>query len=146
MPPPTEEHTRPASTTALGSGIALTLCVLAALATDQLALHGISDRVQRHYAPHGTVPDPNLLFAYLYATGAVGLLAWALTLRGAARRRTWAAPVATALLFTATGGALFNLFVSEYGARILPAPWALATLLPCAAGTVAVALLWKERS
>lgn len=146
MAPPTAKHTRPASTTALGSGIVLTLCVVGALAADQLALHGIADRVQSHYAPHGTVPDPNLLFAYLYATGAVGLLAWALALRGATHRRPWAAPVATALLLTASGGALFNLFVSEHGARILPAPWALATLLPCAVGAVAVGLLWKERS
>ncbi|GAB3709274.1 hypothetical protein [Nocardiopsis oceani] len=144
--PLTEERTRPASTTALSAGIVLTLVVLAALVADHLALHGIADRVRDHYAPHGTVPDPNLLFAYLYATGTIGVLTWFLTVRGAARRRPWAAPAATAVLLAAFGGALFNLLVSEYGERILPAPWALLTLVPCLAGAVAVVLLWKERA
>ena len=67
---------------------------------------------------------------------------WLMTIWAVGRRKRGARLVATAVFVLATGIALLNLSVSEYGTRIFPTVWGILGLLPCVAGLVAVILLW----
>ncbi|GAA3747163.1 hypothetical protein [Salinactinospora qingdaonensis] len=128
---------------AMGVGLLLTLAVLVALAIDQASVGSIATHVQEHYAPHGTVPDPTVLYVYLYVTGGIGVVTWLLLIAAARTPRSWVAVLATIVFCCGLGGGLFNLTISEYGGPVLPALWSGLTLLPCVAGLVAVVLLWR---
>lgn len=130
----------------LWAGFVLTLLVLVFVAVDQASLNGIADHVQEHYAPHGTVPDPGVLYMYLYATGVVGLLTWAALIPSARARRGWVPWVATLVLLIAVCGGVFNLVITEYGGPVLPPLWSVLTLLPCVVGVAAVVMLWKDKA
>ena len=54
-------------------------------------------------------------------------------------------PVSTVLFVLATGLAVANLTIREYGQTILPTNLGLVGLLPCLTGLVAVTLLWRAR-
>ncbi len=127
---------------AMGLGLLLTVVELIALVIDQTAVHGIAHHLSALYAPYGLHPDPDWLFYYLYATTATGILLWLTTIWVVRRQKRWARVIAATVFVVATGIALLNLSVSEYGTRIFPLFWGILGLLPCVAGLAAVVLLW----
>lgn len=127
---------------AMGLGLLLTVVYLIALVIDQASVHSIAEHVRALYAPYGLHPDPNWLYYYLYATAAIGILLWLTTSWAVGRQKRWARVFATTVFVVATGTALLNLFVSEYGTPIFPRVWGILGLLPCVAGLAAIVLLW----
>jgi hypothetical protein len=105
---------------AMGQGLLLTVIALIALVIDQTTVHSIAHHMRALYAPYGLHPDPNWLYDYLYATAAIGILLWLTTIWVVRRQKRWARVVATTVFVVATGIALLNLSVSEYGTRIFP--------------------------
>jgi hypothetical protein len=84
--------------------------------------------------------------SYLVAIGALGITAWLWMVWAVIKQRRWARPAATTLFVLASGLAVANLTVREYGQTILPTQVGLVGLLPCLAGLAAVTLLWmRER-
>jgi hypothetical protein len=84
--------------------------------------------------------------AYLVTIGALGITAWLWMVWAVIKQRRWARPAATTLFVLASGLAVANLTVREYGQTILPTQVGLVGLLPCLAGLAAVTLLWmRER-
>ena len=138
----TELLDRRAAVAAMGIGLLLTVITLIALIIDQASLYSIADHVDALYSPFDLHPDPNVLFGYLYVTGAIGIVAWLLTIRGVRQRRRGVRVIASIVFMLATGIALLGLFASEYGTPIFPTVWGILGLLPCIAGLVAVILLW----
>lgn len=129
----------------LWAGLILTAGVLAAFVVDQVSLHSIADDVERHYAPFGAVPDPALIFTIAYVTGGLCLVGWAVMIRAVAADRAWAPWASVAALVIGVCGGLYVLVVTEYGEPVLPLPWSALPLVPCLAGSVAVAAMWKGR-
>jgi hypothetical protein len=139
---PAKPHLRRAAVTAMGIGLLLTVTTLIALIIDQTSIYSIADHVEALYAPLDLHPDPNVLFGILYVTGLIGALLWLTMIWGVRGHKRWARVMASTVFVVAASIALLVLFVSEYGTRILPAPWGLIGLLPSIAGLVAVILLW----
>ena len=127
---------------AMGLGLLLTVVELIASVIDQTTVHSIAHHLSALYAPYGLHPDPNGFIYYLYATAAIGILLWLAAIWLVSRRKRGARVVATTVFVLATGLALLNLSVSEYGTRIFPTFWGVLGLLPCVAGLVALILLW----
>ena len=85
-------------------------------------------------------------FRLLMTIGALGITAWLWMVWAVIKQRRWARPAATTLFVLASGLAVANLTVREYGQTILPTQVGLVGLLPCLAGLAAVTLLWmRER-
>ena len=127
---------------AMGLGLLLTVVESIALVIDQTAVHSIAHHLSALYAPYGLHPDPDWFYYYLYATAAIGILLWLTTIWVVGRRKRGARLVATTVFVVATGIALLNLSVSEYGTRIFPLFWGILGLLPCVGGLAAVFVLW----
>ena len=134
------------ATLAMRIGLALSLASIVGLLTDQTTMHRLADHVAVQYEPYGAIPDPNVLFAYLYATAGVGVAVWLLAIRAAQRRRWWVPLLATATFIVGAVLAVFNLVVSEHGTQIFPILWSVLGLLPSVAGLAAVTLLWTRVS
>ena len=131
----------------MGIGLLLTviaLIALIALILDQMNGYTLARHVEALYAPHDLDPDPNVLFGYLYAVGAIGILLWLATIWGIIQRKRGARVVATIVFVLGTSVALFNVFVSEYGMQIFPTVWGILGLVPSVAALVAVIVLWRQ--
>lgn len=131
--------------TAMGLGLLLTVTTLIALVIDQARVHSIADHVAALYAPLGLHPDPNVLYGYLYVTGAAGVLLWLTMIWAVSRRKPWARVVSVLIFVVATGMGLLVLTASEYGTPIFPTAWGVLALLPCVAGLVGVLALPSRR-
>lgn len=125
-------------------GLALTLITVLALVRDQTSVHSLAAQVDAHYSPFGLHPDPNVLFAFMYVTAAIGMLLWLTTIWAVRRQKPGIRLVASAVFVGATGIAALVLLASEYEGRVFPTIWGVLGLLPCIAGLVAVALLWTR--
>jgi hypothetical protein len=134
-------------TAVLAMYVGLVLTVVAAIVpvVDEASTDSLSQHLQDVYAGYGVdVPATSAVLAYLLTIGALGVVAWLWMLWAVRRRRPWARPAATVLFLLASGLALVNLTVQEYGQTILPIRVGLVGLLPCLAGLVAVVLLWRR--
>ena len=129
---------------ALSIGLALSLASIAGLLVDQMSVHSLSDHVRAQYSPYGEVPDPNVLFVYLYMTAGLGVVAWLIALRGARRRKPWVPWLAGMTFVVGATLAVFNLVITEHGTQIFPVLWSLLGLLPSVAGLIGVILLWTH--
>jgi len=132
------------ATLALSIGLALSLASIAGLLVDQMSVHSLADHVSAQYSPYGNVPDPNVLFTYLYMTSGVGVVAWMIAIRGARRQKPWIPLLAGMAFVVGAVLAVFNLVVTEHGTQIFPVLWSILGLLPSIAGLVAVSLLWTR--
>ncbi|GAA2796968.1 hypothetical protein [Saccharopolyspora taberi] len=131
---------------AMYAGLALTVvaAVVTALGGDAVSKH-VFELEAPYVGAEVAAGSGSFMVIYLLALYAVGVVCW-LGLSWAARAgRRWVRPVAIVVLLGAAGLAALNLTVEEYGTRVLPLPVALAGLLPCAAGVVAVVFLWRAR-
>jgi hypothetical protein len=127
------------------TGLALTIVAMLIPIIDQASNDGLSRHLQDVYAGYNVdVPAASAVLAYLVTIGALGIVAWLWMVWAVTKQRRWARPTATALFVLASGLAVVNLTVQEYGQTILPTQVGLIGLLPCLAGLAAVALLWRR--
>ena len=134
------------ATLALRVGLALSLASAVGLLIDQTSVHSLVEHVTAQYSPYGAVPDPNVLFGYLYATAGLAVAAWLIALRGVRRRKAWVRLFASMTFVVGAMLAVFKLVITEYGILIFPMVWSVLGLLPSLAGLVAVSLLWTRAS
>ena len=134
------------ATLALRVGLALSLASAVGLFIDQTSAHSLAEHVSAQYSPYGAVPDPNVLFGYLYATAGLAIAAWLIALRGVRSRKSWVRLFASVTFLVGAMLAVFNLVIREYGTPIFPVLWSVLGLLPALAGLVAVRLLWTRAS
>lgn len=132
------------ATLALSIGLALSLASIAGLLVDQMSVHSLADHVSAQYSPFGKVPDPDVLFAYLYITAGLGVVVWMIALRGARRRKRWVPWLAGMTFVVGAALAVFNLVITEHGTQVFPVLWSVLGLLPSVAGLIAVSLLWTR--
>jgi predicted permease len=86
----------------------------------------------------------SIVVTYLLVVCGLGIVSW-LWIGWAVRKgKRWVRPVATVVFVVATGIALLNLVMEEYGRTLLPTLLGVAGVLPCVAGLAAVVLLWKR--
>ena len=134
------------ATLALRVGLALSLASAVGLFIDQTSVHSLAEHVSAQYSPYGAVPDPNVLFGYLYATAGLAIAAWLIALRGVRSRKSWVRLFASVTFLVGAMLTVFNLVIREYGTPIFPVLWSVLGLLPSLAGLVAVRLLWTRAS
>jgi hypothetical protein len=132
---------------AMCTGLALTIAAMLVPIIDQASTDELSRHLHDVYAGYNVdVPPTSAVLAYLVTIGALGITAWLWMVWAVIKQRRWARPAATTLFVLASGLAVANLTVREYGQTILPTQVGLVGLLPCLAGLAAVTLLWmRER-
>lgn len=121
--------------------IGLVLNVLAAAAVVAFDASGrLSDHLHDVYDGYAEVPASGVIVGYLVGLAVLGVVCWSWMMWAVVRGKRWAPLVFIVLFVLATGIALTNLFVQEYGSPIVPSVLGVAGLLPCVAGLVAVLL------
>ncbi|MFF4772970.1 hypothetical protein ACFY05_08955 [Microtetraspora fusca] len=81
----------------------------------------------------------------LSVVGALGIICWFSTIWAASSGKRWARGVATLMFVLGLGIALFDLLVRDTsGDTGLPSLLGWVGMLPCLAGLLAVALLWRR--
>lgn len=140
-----QSHWRGA-TLALRVGLALSLASIVGLFIDQTIAHSLAEHVRAQYSPYGSVPDPNVLFGYLYATAGLAAAGWLVALRGVRGGRSWVRLFASLMFLVGAMLAVFNLVITEHGTLIFPVLWSVLGLLPSLAGLVALSLLWTRNT
>jgi hypothetical protein len=128
---------------AMCAGLALTIVAMLVPIIDQASTDELARHLQDVYAGYNVdVPPTAAVLAYLVTIGALGITAWLWMVWAVTKQKRWARPAATTLFVLATGLAVANLTVREYGQTILPTQVGLVGLLPCLVGLAAVTLLW----
>lgn len=130
---------------AMYAGLILTVIAVLVVIVDQMSTNVLSRHLRDVYAGYtASEPVESAIVAYLAIVGALGTVAWLWTIWAVRRQKRWTRPVATMLFLVASGLALVNLVVEEYGHTILPTVFGVVGVLPCVAGLVAVLLLWRR--
>lgn len=145
---PTATHHRRAAIAALATGLVLSVAAALVPYVDRATGERLATHIQQGYPSYGAGEIDHavtLYLIYLSALGALGVAGWAATIWAVRRGARWTAPLATALLVTATAVALFNVFVTDTsGDTGLPLAISAVGLAPCVAGLAAVVLLWRR--
>jgi O-antigen/teichoic acid export membrane protein len=133
---------------ALKAGLALTVLVTLVVLADLATIDTLTAHVRAAYPqwPADLVAaDRNAIAGYLIATGVLGAAGWLVILRGVARSRRWARPVATALFAVAALLALTNLGMGGAAYTVVvPYLYGTLSLLPVVAGAVALVRMWRR--
>lgn len=130
---------------AMYTGLVLTIVAMLVPIIQQASTDELSRHLHEVYA--GSNVDPpaaSAVVAYLVIIGALGIVAWLWMVWAVRGQQRWARAAATVLFVLASGLALVNLTVQEYGRTILPTDLGLIGLLPCLAGLAVVVLLWRR--
>jgi len=140
---------RRATLSALWAGLTLTVVATVHPFVDQATTRYLARHVGASYPGYGAEQVGTAVSAYLAILtvgGVLGAVTWLVVLWAARTGRTWAPWVATVAFVAAVCWAAAALTVTDTSGEIGLAPvlgWSQA--LPCAAGAVAVALLWRRR-
>ncbi|TDC01248.1 hypothetical protein E1267_32385 [Nonomuraea longispora] len=142
--PATKQHQRGALAWMYG-GAALTV-----IATLAAFVHraGLADHIQAGYPAYGPAEVDAAVTAYtviLSVVGVLGLLGWLGTVWAARAGRGWARWQASGMFAVAACFAVSALTIQDVNGEVGLAPllgW--LQVLPCAAGLVAVVLLWRR--
>ncbi|WP_216206423.1 hypothetical protein [Amycolatopsis aidingensis] len=130
--------------TAMYVGLALTLIAAVVPIIDQDSLSKPVVGKYQEYTEAELEGARSFVMAYLITLAAIGVVCWLLMIWAARRQKGWTRVTATTIFVLALGIALMNLVLEEYGNKIVPTSMAVAGLLPCVAGLVAVVFLWKR--
>lgn len=130
--------------------VGLLLTVVAALVplVDLVLTDIVGGRVRAAYPdwPANVVAtERNAIVGWLVVSGLLGVGGWLMSIRGVARARRWARPVAASWFLLGAALACLNLTVSgeEYDI-IVPPVFGALTVLPVLAGLVAIVHLWRR--
>ncbi|MFF3956411.1 hypothetical protein ACFYY1_24750 [Streptomyces sp. NPDC001890] len=136
---------------ALGAMYAgLTLTVLATIApyVDHSTTHLLADHIRAGYPTYPRARVDSATTTYLVVLsviGALGALAWLATAWAVRAGKPWARPAATVVFVLGISVGLTGLLAKDTsGATGLPSALGWVGMIPCLAGVVAVALLWRR--
>jgi hypothetical protein len=127
--------------------------VLTVLATivphvDHATANVLADHIQAGYPAYTTARIDSAVttyLVYLTAVGALGIVAWLGMIWAVKARKRRVRGAATAMFVLATSIAAFDLLVKDTsGDTGLPPLLGWIGMLPCLAGLLAVALLWRK--
>ena len=133
---------------AMHAGWTVTASALAAVWVDHATGNLLARHIQAaypHYSRAHVTSAAAVYLIYLSVIGALGIIAWASSLRAVKQGRHWIRPAATLIFIVATGLALTNLLIKDTsGDTGLPALLGWIGLLPCLPGLLTVILLWRD--
>ena len=130
---------------ALYTGLGLTIvAAVVPFATTEL----LADHIRAGYPAYDSASVDKAVDTYLVllaVIGGLGAIAWLGTAWAVATEKRWARPTATTILVAGLGVALTALLITDTsGDTGLPAALGWLGMVPCLAGIVAVALLWRR--
>jgi len=128
------------------AAVVLSVVLAAAAIADEAGGRTLIDHATTAYASYGKQPSAGLLYGLVYGVAVVDALLWLLVAGVARSHRRIAAGLVVLVLLLTAGLAVVLLTSSEYGVHIFPPLWGVLALLPAAAGVVAVALLFRQRT
>jgi predicted MFS family arabinose efflux permease len=165
-PPPSRARSRPARPTrkerrlmttphlerpalgALYAGLGLAVLALIVPYADHATANLLAAHLRDGYPAYSPARIDSAVatyLAYLSAVGTLGIIGWLTAIWAVRASRRWARPAATALFAAGTAIALADLLVRDTsGATGLPALLGWAGVIPCLAGLLAVARLWRR--
>jgi hypothetical protein len=130
---------------AMYAGLLLTLGAMVAPYVDRTVL---ADHIRDGYPTYTADRIDTAVAAWLAiltVVGALGVASWVATIWAVRAGKVWARWAATAMFAAGTSLALTALLVKDTSGEVGLAPaWGLIGLLPCVAGLVAVAFLWRR--
>jgi len=126
-------------------GMVLTLIAAGVYVVDQDAISRSVTGRYADYTPAQLDEARSFLMFYLLTISAVGVVCWLLMIWATRKGKSWTRITATIIFGLAVLIALANLVLEEYGNRVVPVSMAVASLVPCIAGMLAVVYLWKDR-
>jgi hypothetical protein len=143
----TAEHKR-SPIAAMYVGLALTVVAAIVPYVDHATADLLANHIRAGYPRYsdGRVDTAVTTYlVYLTVVGALGIAAWLGTIQAVKSGKRWARGGATAMFALSTGIALFDLLVKDTsGDTGLPQLLGWVGMLPCLAGLLAVALLWRK--
>ncbi|WP_210189296.1 hypothetical protein [Saccharomonospora piscinae] len=139
---------RPYAVGAMYAGLCLTVVALIVLYVGHANADVLAEHVRAGYPAY---PEARIdaavttYLAYLSVLGALGIAGWLATIRAVKAGKRWSGGLATALFVVGTGLALMNLVIKDTsGDTGLPPLLGWTGMLPCLAGLVTIALLWRR--
>lgn len=142
----TTHHERSVSG-ALYAGLGLTVVAMIVLYVDQATANVLAAHIRTGYPTYTQARIDSavtIYLGYLSVVGALGIICWLWTVRAVRTGKRWARGTATTMFALGTGIALTDLLIKDTsGDTGLPPLLGWAGILPCLAGLLAVALLWR---
>ncbi|MEV5779250.1 hypothetical protein AB0L49_50285 [Streptomyces antimycoticus] len=133
---------------AMYAGLALTVLATIATYVDRGTTHLLADHIRADYPTYPQARVDSAVTTYLVVLsviGALSVLAWLTTARAVKAGKRWARPTATVMFVIDTSVGLTGLLTNDTsGETGLPLTMGWAGMMPCLAGVVAVALLWRR--
>ncbi|MEU9497922.1 hypothetical protein [Streptomyces sp. NPDC048196] len=133
---------------AMYAGLALTVLATIALYVDRGTTHLLADHIRAGYPTYPRTRVDAAVTTYLIALsaiGALGALVWLATARAVKAGKRWARPAVTVMFVLGTSVGLTGLLTKDTsGETGLPPALGWAGMIPCLAGAVEVALLWRR--
>lgn len=130
------------------AGLALTALATIAPYVDRSTTHLLAHHIRAGYPTYPQAWVDSAVTTYLVVLsviGALGVLAWLTTAWVVKAGKRWARPAATVMFMLGTSVGLTGLLTKDTsGAAGLPPALGWAGMIPCLAGVVAVALLWRR--
>jgi hypothetical protein len=143
----TTKHQRPV-VAAMYAGLVLTVLATIVPHVDHATANVLADHIQAGYPAYTTARIDSAVttyLVYLTAVGALGIVAWLGMIWAVKARKRRVRGAATAMFVLATSIAAFDLLVKDTsGDTGLPPLLGWIGMLPCLAGLLAVALLWRK--
>jgi hypothetical protein len=143
----TTKHQRPV-VAAMYAGLVLSVVATIVPHVDHATANVLADHIRAGYPAYTAARIDSAVTTYLiYLTvvGALGIVAWLGMIWAVKARKRRARGAATATFVLATSIAAFDLFVRDTsGDTGLPPLLGWIGMLPCLAGLLAVALLWRK--
>ncbi|MFF4159188.1 hypothetical protein [Streptomyces sp. NPDC001678] len=127
--------------TVMYAGVALTLVAVLAVIIDQATADSLTQGLKDAYPQYSSDRIDTVkssILTYLFTIGVAGVCLWLWLARASRKGKSWSRVAATVVFALATFISLYN-FTQHF-----PLYVTVAGLLPCAAGLVAVGLLWKR--
>jgi hypothetical protein len=133
---------------AMYAGLGLTAATLIVLYVDHATANVLAGHIRAGYPAYTQARIESAVttyLVYLSGVGALGIASWLAAIWAVRAGKRWARGASTTLFALGTGIALTDLLVRDTsGDTGLPPLLGWAGMLPCAAGLLAVGLLWRE--
>jgi hypothetical protein len=143
---PTTTPQRNSAIAAMGVGLVLTIVAT----TVPFVTSALHDHIRAGYPRYTDTRVDSAATTWLIiltVIGALGVAGWLWSIWMVRIRNRWASWVATAMFVLGTGVAVTNLLIKDTSGDTGLAPMlGLIGMLPCVAGLVALALLWRRSS
>lgn len=130
-------------------GLGLTILATITPYVDRGTTHLLADHVRAGYPDYPQARVNSAVTTYLVVSsviGVLGVLGWLTTAWAVKAGKRWARPATTVMFMLGASVGLAGLLTKDTsGANGLPPQLGWAGMIPCLAGVLAVALLWRRR-